>query len=173
MNWFDKRPFFRFLSALPVVIAAAGIALCPADALAKEKKKKKDKDKDKENDIVSLIPIPVGHGGGGIKIPQHDENGRLQMTFEIGSAFREDEVNLRMENLKIETFDALGNLDMVVEMPKSIMNLKTRVLTSVDPIQIERTDFKIIGGNVTFNTQTRYGTFKGPVRMLIFNRNEL
>lgn len=172
MNWFDKRPFSRLLAALPVVIAMAGVAFCPADALAKEKKKKK-KDKEQETDMVSLIPIPIGHGGGGIKIPQHDENGNLQMTFEIGSAFREDELNLRMENLKIETFDALGKPDMVVEMPKSIMNLKTRVLTSVDPIQIERTDFRIVGGNVTFNTQTRFGTFKGPVRMLIFNRNEL
>jgi len=152
------------------LFAALVLGIFPAEAGAKSKKKGK-KEADGGDELA--MPFPVGHGGSGVKIPSHDAKGNLQMNFEIGTAFRVDEGHLKMEDLKIETFDDAGKLDMVIEMPESLMDLKTRILTSENPVKIHRSDFEVTGGNLIFNTTTRQGKFSGPVRMLIFNRERL
>ena len=145
----------------------------PLKEKKEKKEKKKKKNKSKSEEMTFDLPIPIGHGANGIKLPDRDAEGNLRMNFEIGSAFRVDEINLKLENLKIESFDETGKLDMVIEMPESSMDLKTRILTSVNPVTIHRSDFELTGGNMTFNTKTRQGKFSGPVRMLIFNRDDL
>ena len=74
-----------------------------------------------------------------------------------------------MSDLRIETFDDQGKSDVDIEMPVSMLDLKTNIVSSKEPIKIKRTDFEVTGGNMTFNPQTRIGKFVGPVRMLIYN----
>jgi len=174
MNWFvnaarlpRKLRFTAWVVLLALLFGAAPGAGWAESAKPEKKKKKK---KENAESLSFDIPIPIGHSASGIKLPDRDPEGNLRMSFEIGTAYRMDESNLKLENLKIETFDASGNLDMVIEMPESSMNLKTRILTSVNPVTIHRSDFEVTGGNMTFDTRTRQGKFSGPVRMLIFNR---
>ena len=165
---------------LPMTTVQAGSKSDP-DAKAKSKAEKskaekaKDDKKEKKDSSPKTfdLPIPVGHGAEGIKLPDYNDKGQLQMFFEIGNAFRVDEDHLKMGDLKIETYDDAGKPDMFIEMPASMLDLKTRILSSVDPVTIHRSDFEVTGGNMTFNTQTRQGKFSGSVRMLIFNRDDL
>ncbi len=174
MNWSDNALLLPRMirPAVWALVAALLLGSFPADAWAKSKEKKKKK-KENPEAMTFDLPIPIGHGASGIKLPDRDDKGNLRMSFEIGSAFRVDETHLKLENLKIETFDDAGKLDMVIEMPESSMDLQTRILTSVNPVTIHRSDFEVRGGNMTFNTKTRQGKFSGPVRMLIFNRDGL
>lgn len=119
------------------------------------------------------IPIPVNHDAKGVRIPSYDPVGKLLMYFNIATAFRVDDGHLRMTNLKIETYGEDGKVDLHIDMPASSLDLITNIISSVDPITINRSDFQVTGANMTFNTQTRQGKFSGPVRMLIFNQNEL
>ena len=181
MNWCDNlRTYSPSLSAPPsrvalrVLVAACLLALGTASVEAKSKKTKTtasptpaDTTADKGIDI----PIPIDHEAKGVRIPIYSTEGKLQMLFESEIAFRVDAQQLRLTQLKIETFDEEGKPEMSIDMPQSMFNLKTRVITSVDPVTIWRTDFQVTGGNMVFDTQTRQGKFNGPVRMLVYNVN--
>jgi len=115
------------------------------------------------------IPIPPGHSALGVKLPYYNEQGKLQMDFSIDAAFRVDDVHLQMKLVKMQTYDDDGKLEMTIDMPSSVLDLNTRVVTSDKPVKIRRTDFEITGDTMQFNTATRSGKIIGKVRMLIFN----
>ena len=149
------------------------VAALPLQADAKTKSKSK-KPKDASGAKQQFeVPIPIGHDAMGIRIPVYDLAGKLQMYFNSEIAFRVDQGHLRLNNLKIETYDDAGKPDMIIDLPKSEFDLTSRVLSSEDPVTIHRTDFEVTGAHMTFDTQTRQGKFTGPVRMLIFNSDDL
>jgi len=183
MNWRDNlRTYFPFRTAslsrvaLRVLVAACLLALGTAPVQAKSKKSKAsptpaDASSDKSGDKGLDIPIPIDHEAKGVRIPIYTPEGKLQMLFESEIAFRVDAQQLRLTQLKIETYDEEGKPEMSIDMPLSMFNLKTRIITSVDPVTIWRTDFQVTGGNMVFDTQTRQGKFNGPVRMLVYSVN--
>ncbi len=182
MNWSTRRAdfpvFSRTLRSGAGVLLAFALAVgAPSVAGAKSKDKKKKEHREEKADGadgaagIFGVPFPIGHGASGIKLPDRGPDGHLRMSFEIGSAFRVDETHLKLQNLRIETFDEAGKLDIIIEMPESLMDIQTRVLTSVNPVTIRHSDFEVTGGNMTFDTKTREGKFSGPVRVLIFNRD--
>ena len=95
------------------------------------------------------------------------------MLFNIELATRIDNDHLKMKSAKMETYDADGKPEMTIEIPTSILDLNTRVVTSNQPVTIRRSDFELTGETMTFNTQTRAGKMVGKVRMLIYNRREM
>lgn len=127
----------------------------------------------KEKKSKLTVPIPVGHGASGIKIPCFDENGKLQMNFQIEAAERIDEKQLQMKALKLETFDEGGRQEMTVELPSSILDLTTRIISSSTTVFIRRSDFELSGESMRFNTVSRQGELTGKVKMLIYNLNEM
>jgi len=116
------------------------------------------------------VPIPIGHSAKGIRIPIYAPDGDLQMIFESEVAFRVDEQQLKMTALKIATYTG-GKPEMGIDMPQGYFDLKTRVLSSTDPVTIRRPDLEMTGSHMTFDTQTRIGKFTGPMRMLVYNFN--
>jgi len=168
-----SRCVLALLVVLSVTAASAGADegdrnQPPGGKVEKAKKKKKKKKNDKLD-----VPIPVNHNAEGIKLPDLDENGRLKALFEIGSALRVNENELEMSNLRIETYADDGSVEMLVEMPSSRLHLETREVTSEKPITIRQSGFEITGGNVSFNVKTRFGRFRGPVKMLIYDLVQL
>ena len=134
------------------------------------KKAKKDKDKKKSEEEKAIdIPMPEGKDAKGLKIPYRDEQGKLQMRFTIGVARRIDESHVEMADLQVETFDDAGEPEMTIDLPTSVLNLKTSVLTTNQAVKIQRDDFEITGNSMTFNTKTKQGGLGGKVRMLIYN----
>ena len=184
---------FRKLIALSFLTAAlmAGGDLAAAqndpgkDQKAGEKKKKdkerkKDKDggkekksPDAESNRREMIPIPKGHDSKGLKIPYFDSAGKLQMTFNIGVATRLDDSHVRMADLQVETFDDTGASEMFIQLPTSVLNLDTRVISAQTHVTIKRDDFELTGEAIEFNTQTKQGKLAGGVRMLIYDLNEM
>ena len=135
---------------------------------AKKAKKDKDKKKSEEEKVID-IPMPEGKDAKGLKIPYRDEQGKLQMRFTIGVARRIDESHVEMADLQVETFDDAGEPEMTIDLPTSVLNLKTSVLTTNQAVKIQRDDFEITGNSMTFNTKTKQGGLGGKVRMLIYN----
>lgn len=143
-----------------------------ANAEAGKKREKGDDKKKKGDDNGTSkmsIPIAKGHDSKGLKIPYFDDEGKLQMSFTIGVANRVDDDHIKMNELQLETFDEAGEREMLIEMPTSILNLTTRVITTSERVTIKRSDFEITGQTMEFNTQTKQGHLGGKVRMLIYN----
>ena len=160
-----------------LVVIAAGI-LAPTLLSAKSQKGGKEAEEKKaahENQGVNPldVPIPINHEATGVRIPNRDGKGRLQMFFNVDTVFRVDDTHLRMTALKIETYDDAGKPEMHIDMPISFLDLKTNIISSKDPVTIRRSDFELTGSHMTFDTKTRIGKFSGPVRMLIFNHDDL
>jgi hypothetical protein len=118
---------------------------------------------DKENAVL----VPIGYADKGVQIP-FEENGTLQMLFNMETAYRVDQKQLQITGLKIATYDA-GKPDIRIDMPVALYEIDTDTISSTDPVTIHRSDFQITGTHMTFNTQTHKGKFRGPARMVIFN----
>jgi len=58
-------------------------------------------------------------------------------------------------------------------MQTSVLDLKTRVLSSQERTTIQRADFHIAGDSVQFDTNTRTGRLIGNVKMVITDRSHL
>lgn len=116
------------------------------------------------------VPAPIGIPVKGIKIPHRNEEGKLIMTIEAEVATKLDEQHVEMQNMKIESFDDEGKT-INIELPHSIFNLETRILTGDQHALIRREDFEINGDSVEFNTKTRYAILRGNIRMVIQSAN--
>jgi len=175
MNWRDNSmdrhlPGLRRALSLALAVCVLALGSVPGEAKSKKSKASPSPTPTPATGEKPFdVPIPINHDAKGVRIPIYTPEGTLQMMFESEIAFRVDVRQLRLTQLKIETYDEDGKSDMFIDMPKSMFDLKTRVFSSVDPVTIRRTDFEVTGGNMTFDTQTRLGKFTGPVRMLVFN----
>ena len=116
------------------------------------------------------MPVPVGMPVLGLKIPHYDENGKLALVLESESAKKIDESHIEMTNLKVEALDQEGD-KIFVELPQSLFNLDTRILSGDKGALIKRSDFVITGDNIEFNTETRFGTMRGNIKMVISTDN--
>lgn len=147
---------------------------------SKEKKEKKGESKKKrkkggsesQEDGKLSIPILKGHDTYGLKIPYTDAEGNLQMIFNIGQASRVDENRVSMKEMHLETYDDDGKAEMTIELPQSVLDLSTRIITTDTNVTIKRSDFEITGRSMKFNTKTKQGTLSGNVRMLIYDLGE-
>jgi lipopolysaccharide assembly outer membrane protein LptD (OstA) len=122
---------------------------------------------------LTNIPLPIGHEAKGLVLPDFDLEGHLRGRFEAESAKRLDEVHIGFRSLKITTYTPESKPDLTIELSESILNLKTRILTSNERTFIKRADFNIAGDSVEFDTNTRIGRLVGHVKMLITNQSQL
>jgi lipopolysaccharide assembly outer membrane protein LptD (OstA) len=122
---------------------------------------------------LTNIPLPIGHEAKGLVLPDFDLQGHLRGRFEAASAKRLDEVHIGFHTLKITTYTPENKSDLTIELSESILNMKTRILTSNERTFIKRADFNIAGDSVEFDTNTRIGRMVGHVKMVITNQSQL
>src|SRR5689334_1672184 len=164
--------FFCGLSILLLSIAE------PATA-AKPKAAKKDKflsaapSGTPGDQTLANIPLPIGHEAKGLVLPDFDLQGHLRGRFEAESAKRLDDVHIGFHVLKITTYTAESQPDLTIELSESILNLKTRILSSNERSTIKRADFNIAGDSVEFDTNSRVGKLFGNVKMVITSQSKL
>lgn len=140
------------------------------DGKEPEKKRGKNDEKpvdDSEDEAIPL-PIPIGHDSKGLTIP-YLVGGRKQMEFHIGIGRRLDDKQVEMEVLRVDAFDDAGALEMQIDLPKSILDLNSRVISTQSTVHIRRKDLEITGQTMKFDTRTRVGSIDGNVRMYIFD----
>src|SRR5215475_7430900 len=122
---------------------------------------------------LTNIPLPIGHEAKGLVLPDFDADGRLRAKFEAGTAHRIDEEHIGFRQLKITTFTPENQTDLRVDMNTSVLDLKTRILSSQERTTIRRSDFNIVGDTVQFDTNARTGRLIGNVKMVITDKSHL
>src|SRR5205809_8102310 len=119
------------------------------------------------------IPLPIGHEAKGLVLPDFDGEGHLRGKFEAGTAHRIDQEHIGFQHLKITTYSPENQPDLQIDMHTSVLDLKTRVLSSQERTTIQRADFNIVGDSVQFDPDTRTGRLIGNVKMVITDRSHL
>jgi hypothetical protein len=114
------------------------------------------------------LPVPVGEPVKGIKIPQYDEKGKMTLCLTADTAKKLDEHQVELSKLKVQ-FTEKEDQEIIVEIPHSILDLETKILTADTETTIHRPDFEIVGESATFDTIARQGSFKGHVHASFLN----
>jgi len=166
-----------FVWLLPIFLS---ILISAAQVLAQSKGQKRKQGRAAGTPAVSpgeqsltKIPLPVGHEAKGLVLPDFDSEGHLRGRFEAGTAHRIDEEHIGFQHLKITTYTPENQPDLKIDMHTSVLDLKTRVLSSQERTTIERADFNIAGDSVQFDTNTRTGRLIGNVKMVITDQSRL
>src|SRR6266481_4865851 len=122
---------------------------------------------------LTNIPLPIGHEAKGLVLPDFDANGHLRGRIEAGTARRIDEEHVGFQILKITTYTPENQTDLRIDMNTSVLDLKTRVLSSQERTTIQRADFNIVGDSVQFDTNSRTARLIGNVKMVITDKSHL
>lgn len=122
---------------------------------------------------LTNIPLPIGHEAKGLVLPDFDADGHLRGKFEAGTAHRIDEGHVGFAQLRITTFTPEDQQDLRIDMSTSVLDLKTRILTSKARTTIHRADFNIAGDSVEFDTNSKTGRLVGNVKMVITDKSHL
>src|SRR5881398_3925019 len=122
---------------------------------------------------LTNIPLPIGHEAKGLVLPDFDSEGHLRGRFEAGTAHRIDQEHIGFQQLKITTYTPDNQPDLQVDMHTSVLDLKTRILSSQERTTIQRADFNIAGDSVQFDTNTKTGRLSGNVKMVITDKSHL
>ena len=122
---------------------------------------------------LTNIPLPIGHEAKGLVLPDFDPNGHLRGRFEAGTARRMDQEHIGFQHLKITTYTPQSEPDLQIDMNTSVLDLKTRVLSSKERTTIRRADFNITGDSVQFDTNSKTGRLIGNVKMVITDKSHL
>jgi len=122
---------------------------------------------------LTNIPLPIGHEAKGLVLPDFDTEGRLRGKFEAGTAHRIDLEHVGFQQLKITTFTPQSETDLQINMHTSVLDLKTRILSSQERTTIKRSDFNIAGDSVQFDTNAKTGRLIGNVKMVITDKSHL
>ena len=122
---------------------------------------------------LTNIPLPIGHEAKGLVLPDFDGDGHLRGKFEAGTAHRIDQEHVGFQHLKITTYTPQSQPDLQIDMPTSVLDLKTRILSSKERTTIRRSDFNIVGDSVQFDTNSKTGRLIGNVKMVISDKSHL
>ena len=141
----------------------------------KEKRPRKGKaaPTPKPGGMLGGVPLPIGQEAKGIVLPDYDTEGRLRARFEAATAKRVDGTRIQFTGLKMTTYTADSAIDLQIEMPNSMLNMDTRVISSSERTTVERRDFNIAGDTMEFDTNSRKGKLVGNVKMVISDSTEL
>jgi hypothetical protein len=126
-----------------------------------------------EEQSLTNIPLPIGHEAKGLVLPDFDGEGHLRGRFEAGTARRIDQEHIGFQHLKITTYTPEDRPDLEIDMHTSVLDLKTRILSSQERTTIQRADFTIVGDSVQFDTNTKTGRLIGNVKMVITDKSHL
>src|SRR6266496_2402407 len=161
---------------LSVVLGVSSLAPC-ASAQSKGRKgkprAKAGPSSSPGEQSLTNIPLPIGHEAKGLVLPDFDGEGHLRGKFEAGTAHRIDEGHVGFQQLKITTYTPENRPDLKIDMQTSVLDLKTRILTSQERTTIQRADFNIAGDSVEFDTNTKTGRLIGNVKMVITGQSQL
>ena len=158
---------------LPVLISAAQVSAQSKAHKKKQARATASPSGSPGEQSLANIPLPIGHEAKGLVLPDFDGEGHLRGRFEAGMARRIDEGHVGFEHLKITTYTPENQPDLQIDMHTSVLDLKTRILSSQERSTIHRADFNIVGDSVQFDPDTRTGRLIGNVKMVITDRSHL
>jgi lipopolysaccharide assembly outer membrane protein LptD (OstA) len=171
-----SRYWFLAIFWLSVVLGVSSLA---PYALAQSKGRKgkppakSGRGSSPDDQSLTNIPLPIGHEAKGLVLPDFDTEGHLRGKFEAGTAHRIDQEHVAFEQLKITTYTPEDQPDLRIDMSTSVLDLKTRILSSKARTTIQRADFNIAGDSVEFDTNSKTGRLIGNIKMVITDKSHL
>ena len=118
------------------------------------------------------LPVPTGHDVKGLRVPVRNDQGKVEMQFDMESARRLDDQNIEMHTVTIQTYnEQTFKPDAKINLEAATMNLDTEVITTKKPLRITREDFFLTADAGEFNSKTHHGTVFGNIHLVIYNRN--
>jgi hypothetical protein len=81
---------------------------------------------------------PIGQEAKGIVLPDYNLQGQLQARFEAASAKRISEQELQFTGLKVTTFTPENTPDVLIDVPMSVLDVETRILTARQRTTVHR-----------------------------------
>ena len=174
-----NRPYLRWTSSIWLLSAVLSIliGLSYASAQTKGRKGKPGAktapSSSSGEQSLTNIPLPIGHEAKGLVLPDFDTEGHLRGKFEAGTAHRIDQEHIGFQQLKITTYTPEDQPDLRIDMSTSVLDLKTRILSSKARTTIQRADFNIAGDSVEFDTNSKTGRLIGNVKMVITDKSHL
>lgn len=171
-----SRCWFLAILLLSVVLGISSLApYASAQSKGRKGKPRAKAGPSSSPDEQSLtnIPLPIGHEAKGLVLPDFDADGHLRGKFEAGTAHRIDQEHVGFEQLKITTYTPEDQPDLRIDMSTSVLDLKTRILSSKTRTTIQRADFNIAGDSVEFDTNSKTGRLIGNVKMVITDKSRL
>src|SRR5256885_16394173 len=164
---------WSWLAWLLSVVLSVLISTPHVSAQSKGRKRKARATATPGEQSLTNIPLPIGHEAKGLVLPDFDANGHLRGRFEAGTAHRMDQEHIGFQHLKITTYTPQSKPDLQIDMNTSVLDLKTRVLSSKERTTIQRADFNITGDSVQFDTNSKTGRLIGNVKMVITDKSHL
>lgn len=165
------RTFICLLSAVLLIMVGLPNALAQSKSHKGKPRAKTGATASPGEQSLTNIPLPIGHEAKGLVLPDFDGDGHLRGKFEAGTAHRIDQEHIGFEQLKITTYTPEDQPDLKIGMSTSVLDLKTRILSSKTRTTIERADFNIAGDSVEFDTNSRTGRLIGNVKMVITDKS--
>jgi len=121
-----------------------------------------------------VVPVPIGHEVKGLRIPVRNEEGKMEMQFDMESAKRINDQDIEMHTTTIQTYDQQTTKpDAKIELKIALMNLDTNVIKTSDPVRVSREDFVLTADGGEFNSKLRQGRVVGNIHLVIYNREKL
>jgi hypothetical protein len=119
------------------------------------------------------LPVPIGHDVKGLRVPVRNDQGKVEMQFDMESARRLDDQNIEMHTTTIQMYNQQTlKPDAKIELIASTMNLDTEVIKTKEEVRITREDFFFTADSGEFNSKTRQGTMFGNIHLVIYNRSK-
>jgi hypothetical protein len=119
------------------------------------------------------VPVPIGHEVKGLRIPVRNEEGKMEMQFDMESAKRVNDQDIEMHAATIQTFDQQTTKpDAKIELKIALMNLDTNVIKTSDTVRVSREDFVLTADGGEFNSKLRQGRVVGNIHLIIYNREK-
>ena len=78
-----------------------------------------------------------------------------------------------MRDLNMTTYTPQQKPDLRIRMSDSVLDLKTKVISTKERTTVKRSDFEIAGDTMQFDTTSRQGTMTGNVKMIITGQAQL
>jgi len=119
------------------------------------------------------LPVPIGHEIKGLRVPVRNDEGKMEMLFNMESATRLNDQDVEMRTAIIQTYDQQAEKpDAKIELKTAVMNLETNVIKTSDAVRISREDFVLTADGGEFNSKLRKGRVIGEVHLMIYNREK-
>lgn len=125
-----------------------------------------DGEKSREETPGLKIPIPVGQTSRGLTLQELNEFGEEVSLITAVEAVRVSERRVEFVNLTL-TLTRPEEPKIVISIPEGYYDTESFLLISDQNVTITRTDFKIWGEGLQYNTQTGEGRLEGNTRMII------
>ncbi len=119
------------------------------------------------------FPLPVGEPATHIVIPENDIKGTLLMNLKAMTAYRSSNELVQMNETLVDVNHPDGTEDFHIDLPASVFNLQTHIISSDHAVTVRTKDFELTGERMEFNTVDRTGTLLGEVHMHIHNLKQV